>query len=164
MARPCLCCTHPERAALDAALVAGETQRSIAKRFGITTTSVLRHVRAHLPTAMGAAKTERDEAEGQRGLTLLEQAQGLLDKAQSLLGKAEDTGDFSTALQGVRQARECLVFIGRLQGDIQPDNINIIFNNPVWVNLQTVILAALSDEPSARAKVIEALANHGGAP
>jgi hypothetical protein len=113
---------------------------------------------------MGAAKTERDEAEGQRGLTLLEQAQGLLDKAQSLLGKAEDTGDFSTALQGVRQARECLVFIGRLQGDIQPDNINIIFNNPVWVNLQTVILAALSDEPSARAKVIEALANHGGAP
>lgn len=159
MARPCLCCNHPERAAIDAALVGGAPLYEVSERYGISKTSILRHTRSHLPkAAIEAAKIERAEAEGRRGATLLEQAHELLDKARDLLAKAEDSGDIQTALRGVKEARECLVFIGRLTGDVEPDAINIVVNAQ-FVSFQQLIIDALAPYPDARAAVAARLAH-----
>ncbi|WP_442756731.1 hypothetical protein ACNHKD_09135 [Methylocystis sp. JAN1] len=159
MARPCLCCNHPERDKIDAAIVGGVNAEAISKQYGITKQALWRHRSAHLPkAAIEAAKAERAEAEGRRGATLLEQAHELLDKARDLLAKAEDSGDIQTALRGVKEARECLVFIGRLTGDVEPDAINIVVHAQ-FVNFQQLIIDALAPYPDARAAVAARLAH-----
>ncbi|HEY8095197.1 MAG TPA: hypothetical protein VIE65_03775, partial [Methylobacter sp.] len=75
MGRRCNVCANPERAAIDAALVAGERADAISLRFGIHKQSLWRHRDAHLPKAtLEAGQQAIAEAEGKRGLTLLEQA------------------------------------------------------------------------------------------
>ena len=48
MPRPCSVCMHPQRHAIDRALMAGAAFRNIAARFGTSTTAVHRHRHAHL--------------------------------------------------------------------------------------------------------------------
>jgi hypothetical protein len=43
----CTCCSHPERAALEAA-VAGASQTEVASKFGVSRQSVQRHVAGHM--------------------------------------------------------------------------------------------------------------------
>jgi hypothetical protein len=58
MGRTCRACQHPERAALDAALARGESNRAVAGRFSLTRSGVGRH-RAHIGEAISAARAER---------------------------------------------------------------------------------------------------------
>lgn len=44
----CSCCAHPDRSALDAALGSGVPLRTIAERFGVSKTALLRHRDNHL--------------------------------------------------------------------------------------------------------------------
>lgn len=44
----CSVCMHPKRAAIDKALVAGESFRRVAAQFGASATSLRRHQKAHL--------------------------------------------------------------------------------------------------------------------
>jgi hypothetical protein len=48
MPRSCSICTHPQRQAIDQALMAGVVFRNIAQRFGTSTTAVHRHRHEHL--------------------------------------------------------------------------------------------------------------------
>ena len=57
MGRPCSVCGHPQRTAIDAALVAGNDPfRIIANRFGTSTGSLQRHKADHLPLVMAEAE------------------------------------------------------------------------------------------------------------
>lgn len=49
MPQTCSVCKHPERAAIDSALVAGEPLRDIAGRFSLGKSSLARHKLEHLP-------------------------------------------------------------------------------------------------------------------
>src|SRR5438105_1095656 len=62
MSRVCTVCTHAERAAIDAALVAGDASRDVARRFGLSATAASRHRTAHLPRPPARA-TPRAAAE-----------------------------------------------------------------------------------------------------
>ena len=53
MSRTCSICQHPDREALHQALGAGEALRTIAARWSVSKTALLRHREAHLPTAPG---------------------------------------------------------------------------------------------------------------
>jgi len=44
----CTACKHPEAKAVDAALLAGESVRAVARRFGLSSGAVDRHQRNHL--------------------------------------------------------------------------------------------------------------------
>lgn len=59
MARACTICTHPERVAIDHALVAGEPYRGIARRFAVSDDAVERHAAHHLPALLTKAQQER---------------------------------------------------------------------------------------------------------
>ncbi len=64
MARPCSVCAHPERAAIDKALVAGESFRNIAERTGTSVAALSRHRADHLPEVLAKAKQARAAAHG----------------------------------------------------------------------------------------------------
>lgn len=62
MPRPCSVCTHPERSAIDKALVAGTALRNIAERYGTSATTLHRHKAEHLPATLARAKQRSEEA------------------------------------------------------------------------------------------------------
>ena len=64
MARTCTVCTHPDRPAIDRALVNHRPFRDVACRFKIGRMAALRHYDEHLPAALAdaqrASQTELD--------------------------------------------------------------------------------------------------------
>jgi hypothetical protein len=62
MPRVCTICTHPERAAIDQALVGGESAPRIAAKYRVSEDAVTRH-RAHIPAHLAKAHDAEQAAE-----------------------------------------------------------------------------------------------------
>src|SRR3989442_2906407 len=77
MARMCSVCTHAEREAINAALVAGEPYRAIAQRFASSPDAVFRHKRDHLAGLLAKAAQAKDAAGVAEGASLLDQLRAL---------------------------------------------------------------------------------------
>ena len=155
MPRPCTICQHPERTAIDTALVRGEPARALASRYGtVSRMAFWRHREDHLPAALAQA---REAAEVARADDLLTQVKALRSKAMALLLAAEAAGDLRTALLGVREARACVELLLEVEGELdRRPTVNIIAS-PEWLAIRAAVQGALADEPVARAKVVTAL-------
>ena len=155
MPRRCTICAHPDRAAIDQALVAGGAgYRNIAERFGLSTTAVYRHKQAHLPQGLVQAHAahEVSQADG-----LLAKVQALEADAKRIQSTAEADGDLRTALQGIRELVRMVELQARLLGELKDGaHVNILVL-PQWHDLRTAIFRALLSYPEARAAVATAL-------
>ena len=100
MPRKCTVCLHRERAAIEQAIVAGETFRGVARRFAASADAVERHARAHLPASLVAGAQAADVAHGDG---LLHRLEALAADARRIADRAEEAGDYRTALTGVRE-------------------------------------------------------------
>lgn len=155
MPRTCTACGHPQRPAIDAALLAGEPFRHIAERFGTSATALTRHKRDHIPAHVATAK-DADQVAGADDL--LAQVRSLQRKALDLLVKAEAVGDYRTALAGVREARACVELLLEVEGELDRRGVTNIIVNPEWVQIRTAILVALQPYPDAAQSVAGRLA------
>ncbi|MFZ5785564.1 MAG: hypothetical protein ACOY3Y_03890 [Acidobacteriota bacterium] len=108
MARPCTVCTHAEREAIEAQLIAGRPLRSVAQQFGLSATALHRHK----GRCVGAAIVKAGEAANvAHGDNLLEQvrahqarAERLYAEAEAILRRAKRDRDHDTALEAIRTA------------------------------------------------------------
>lgn len=105
MPRTCLVCANPERQAIDNALAIGAPLREIARRYGISSSSLDRH-KSHIAQAIVRVQEKRDEKLGD---SVFDGIKGLQGKALELLGKMEEQGDLRGAVLAAREARECLL-------------------------------------------------------
>ena len=155
MPRTCTICSHPERAAIDRALVSGEPFRNIAEQTGTSPASLMRHKTDHLPASLVAAKEASEVAQADK---LLSELQSLKGKAVALLLKAEQAGDFRTALAGIREARGCIETLLEVEGELdRRPQVNVLVAHPEWLAMRSAILAALQAHPAARRDVVAAL-------
>ncbi len=122
MPRVCTICTHPEKEAINQALVNGEPFRHIAARYGTSTGALQRHKADDLPSIMVKSEEAREVAHAD---DLVWQIKQLRNKAIGILGKAETAGDLKTALMGVREARACIELLAGMEGAI---NRRPVFN------------------------------------
>ena len=159
MTMKCTVCRHPDREAIDRALVMrAETFRGLAKRHGLSKDSLLRHYDDHLPAALLKAKEAEDIASATK---LLGEVEGLRVRAIEILDAAlaETEPDRRSALSAIREARGCLELYGKLAGQIpEGPTVNIVMS-PEWQALQAFILQALDPYPDARLAVADALAS-----
>lgn len=88
MPRRCTVCDHPKRAAIDRALIGGESNRAIAGRFDLARASLQRHAANHLEREVAAAQARRVVTQQRRARSLgdyvveqMEQAVELRDAA-----------------------------------------------------------------------------------
>jgi transposase-like protein len=154
MPRTCTICIHPDRPAIDAALVGGAVLRNIAQQFGTSATALHRHKADHLPAAVATAHEAEQVAKAD---DLLEQLQALRNKAMALLLKAEAAGDYRTALAGIREARACIETLLEVEGELdRRPQVNITISAE-WIEIRSVILLALQAHPEARQAVVTAL-------
>jgi hypothetical protein len=114
MPRSCTICKHPERTAVDAALLAGEPYRSISKRFGTSEPATFRHRDEHIARAVRAAK---ELAQVSAGRSAAEISEDLVRRALELLDTAEKNGDIRERATASREARECLRLRAELLGE-----------------------------------------------
>jgi hypothetical protein len=154
MPRVCTICQHPERNAMDKALVAGGNVRAMSALFRVSEDALTRHKAAHLPAtlarATGAATVSRAD-------TLLAQVDALHRRTLALLDKAEKIGDVPTALKAIREVRGNVELLARLAGQLQAEQTVNIIVSPEWQQVRVTILAALAPYPEARAAVVAGL-------
>jgi hypothetical protein len=154
MARRCTVCDHPEKHSIDETLVTGASYRSVAKRFGLSESSVYRHKIEHLPTQLLKAKEAEETA---RADDLLEQVRDLQAHALNILDRAENAGDLRTALAAISQARGNLELLSKLAGELTDSpNVNITVTAE-WTRVRATIIEALGPYSEARATVSAAL-------
>ena len=155
MPRTCTICSHPERAAIDRALIAGLPFRHIAAQWDVSTGALQRHKADDLP-AMLVQANDADEAA--HADDLLAQVRDLQATTLRLLTTAERTGKLGTAVMAIREARGNLELLARLtqQLDTRP-TLNLLVA-PEWLTVRAVLLEALSPYPDARVAVAGRLA------
>jgi hypothetical protein len=150
MPRVCTICTHPDRAALDTALVSGEALRGIARRFAVSEDALFRHRSDHIPAALTKAKDAEQAADAD---DLLRDVRVLRHKTLTLMLKAEQAGDYRTALAGIREARGCVELLAKLLGELdERPQVNILVA-PEWIAVRAALMIALEPFPDARAAV-----------
>lgn len=156
MPRVCTVCASDQRADIDAALVSGAPNRTIASQYHVTEQSIRRHKADHLPAALTKAQ---DAAEVAQADDLLAQVRDLQAKALSILATAEAQGDLRTALAAIREARGNLELLAKLLGELdERPQVNIVLA-PEWLAIRAAIMAALAVYPEARQAVVERLAS-----
>ncbi len=154
MPRSCTVCEHPDRAAIDKALVGGASNRSVASLYDVSEAAARRHKGKHLPAKLVMAEKAAEAAQAD---DLLAQVRDLQGRAYGILDKAEGAGDLRTALGAIREARGNLELLAKLLGELdERPQINLTIA-PEWVELRAVIVGALEPHPEALGAVVGAL-------
>lgn len=154
MPRVCAVCSHLERQAIEAALLAGTSNREIFALFRVSKDSQWRHKAEHLPAKLATAHEAEQVSQAD---DLLSQVRALHTKALSILAMAETAGELRTALSGVREARGCLELEAKLRGELnERPQVNVWLPAP-WQDIETAIIAALAPYPPAKVAVAAAL-------
>ncbi len=154
MPRACTACSHPERRAIDAALVSGEPFRKTAERFGTSTTALHRHKSEHLPVTLSKAREAEEVAYAG---DLLEEVRSLQKRALGILDKAEASGELRIALSAIREVRGNLELLAKLLGELDDRPVVNILVSQEWLQLRTVLVSALEPYPDAHEDVLKAL-------
>lgn len=155
MTRICTITTHSERAAIDAALLAGTPLRDIAGQYGVSKSALARYRNDRLPAALVQAKAAEEVTHAD---DLLAQVRDLQARALTILDTAEGAGDLKVALAAIREARGCIELFGRLAGELSDGATVNIIRAPEWVRLREVIIGALTSYPDARLAIAARLA------
>jgi len=160
MPRTCTICAHPDHEAIDAALVAGESFRNVAERFGTSAAGAFRHKGDHLPAALVRAA---DAAEVARADSLLDQLAELRADARRIGGKAEALGELKTALAGVRELVRIVELTAKLVGELDERPVVNVLVAPEWLAVRAELLDVLRGYPEARQAVAARLVALGAA-
>ena len=158
MPRTCTVCTHPEREAIDQALIDGESTGKISGRYRtIDERALRRHRSNHLPATLSKAHEAEEVA---RADNLLGRVEDLQARTLAILEAAEETGELRTALGAIREARGNLELLAKLLGELDERPVNVLIS-PEWLELRAVIVTALEPHPEARGAVLGALEGAG---
>jgi hypothetical protein len=120
MPRSCPICDHEDLDEINAALASNERIRTIAERWSVRKTALMRHRNEHLPySAIEAKEAEAKEAEAKEAETkeaeedapgddLLDQVRDLQERALATLEEAEEAEELNAALQAIREVKSDL--------------------------------------------------------
>ena|SRR5215218_4830600 len=112
MPRSCPICDHEDLDEINAALASNERIRTIAERWSVRKTALMRHRNEHLPySAIEAKEAEAKEAETKEaeedalGDDLLDQVRDLQERALATLEEAEEAEELNAALRAIREVK-----------------------------------------------------------
>jgi len=110
--RLCTICSHPERQAIDAALLVHEAgYRNIARRFSVDYTVLFRHAQTHLREQIRESKALSEQL---RADNLLAKLAALDERTLQALDTAEQQGDLRMVFTGVVVSRGNIEAFARL--------------------------------------------------
>ena len=116
MPRVCTVCTHPERSALNAALIVAEPIPAVSARFGLSESALKRHRAGHLPLALVKAAEAAQITEAD---ALLDQVRAVQRRTRAFEAQAAAAGDVRGALMALREERATLELLARMSGELE---------------------------------------------
>jgi len=144
MPRTCTICSHPERNAIDRALIESRPLREVARQYETSKDALLRHKAEHLPGTLVKAKEAENIASADG---LLKQIVDLQQRTLTVLEKAEDKEDLKTVLQAVRESRGNLELLAKMLGELHEGQDSSLRSSSQWVSIRSVILQVLAPFP-----------------
>jgi hypothetical protein len=128
MPRTCIVCGHPEREAIERAVLARESYRNLAARFSVSTGTLQRH-KPHLRQGLVKVHDAVEVARSERLLDCVRTGEGRAERmyaaAEGIMVRALDVQDLRTALQAIRaavdvmaEARQYMELRGELSGEL----------------------------------------------
>lgn len=158
MPRSCNVCSHPDREAIDEALVGGIAFPALVAKYRVSKDSLSRHKANHLPAKLVMAQAAVEVAEAD---DLLDQVRSLQARTLAILEAAEGSSQHRTALAAIREARSNLELLAKLLGELdERPQINMLVSAE-WLELRAVIVGALEPHPDARGAVLAAIEGMG---
>jgi hypothetical protein len=154
MPRSCSTCEHPEREAIDRALVGGASNRRLASLYGVSEAAIRRHKSNHLARKLVLAEKAAVVAEADN---LLDRLEALQSRTLAILEATEETHEHRVALAAIREARSNIELIGELTRELDRAGTINLELSPEWLQLRGVIIAALEPHPAALDSVRRAL-------
>lgn len=156
MPQPCSICTHPDRTAIDDAIVSGTPGRRVAITYGLGKDAPRRH-RAHITPALLAVLEQRKLAGPTAAVDRLED---LHRRASALLDVAESKGDVRNAAAVIGQLRGIVELLAKLTGELDERPQVQILNvstSAEWLQIQQLLTVALTPYPEAAQAVASSL-------
>ncbi len=161
MARTCTVCRHPDRPAIDMALINRRPFRDIARHFGVSKDATVRHFDDHLPATLAKAKEAEDVA---HAIDVVGQLRAINAATLAVLANARKVGDGDLALKAVDRVQRQIELQAKLLGELDERPQVVLANAPEWLQVRTVLLDALRPHPEERQAVaarLVALEAHG---
>ena len=170
----CKICDHPQRTAIDRAIIAGDSLRKIGTMFGTSKSEVDRHktiCMARTLTAITAPAQVPEYAtpaeiaiERQNVRSVAQRAGQLVDKMEALAQRFEETGDAHGLMKAAKEIREGLRLLAQLSGELSPNQVNVAVLNtpsmqqsPEW----PILMRVLGAHPEVRNELMEAMREAG---
>jgi hypothetical protein len=166
----CTICAHPERARIEFARISGASLDSIAATFGVHRDAVWRHCTKHVSDEQKSIYladvpledlAKRANAENLSLLDYLVISRATLMSQMQAAAACNDRHGTAT-LAG--RLNETLSLIGKLTGEmlaLSPVNITnntaVFMSSPLYLELEQMLIATLSDHPDVLAKVVGGL-------
>lgn len=156
MPRTCTVCKHPDIETINKELIiCNDSYRNIAKRYGISATSLIRHKQTHIPEALSRAKDVKDHVHGD---SLLNRIKDINRETLEILKAARDGNDHDIALKAIARIEKQIELQARLIGEIQERQVINISVTPQWLQIRAVIINALDKElPEVKVRIAGAL-------
>jgi hypothetical protein len=153
--RPCLVCSSPDRAEIEAALLRLEPAETIAAAIdGPSADTILRHAHGCMASALQAARGPEVQAMVKEAQAAVER---LADQAKRLVDAAELEGTIRERAAAIATAAKCFELLARITGELGPDRELLILQLPEWQRIQRTIMEALRPFPDAYEAVASAL-------
>lgn len=159
MGRSCTICLHPERAAIDRALVSGTSFRDLAGQWSVTKSALHRHKQEHLPGHL--AKAHEEESIGQ-AIDVVRQLKAINAACLEILQTSRAEKQHSLSLKAVDRIERQISLQAKLLGELQESGptVNVLVA-PEWREIKVNVLQALSPFPEARSAVSKVLTDAG---
>ncbi|MHB8162786.1 MAG: hypothetical protein ACYDDV_00380 [Methanoregula sp.] len=103
MPQSCSICTHPRQQEIEKAIIARQSNRSIARQFDVSKDAVARHRKDHLPDKLVKAADAKGRRDAEKLLDLMDE---LLTDVKGVIKAAKSSKDQRTLLLGIREGRE----------------------------------------------------------
>ncbi len=153
----CSVCVHPERPAIDRALIAEVSLRDIAGQYGLSKSAVDRHKAEHLPEHMVKAQAQEDV---RTAIDVVRQLKAINAATLAILQEARSAKQHTVALMAIDRVQRQIELQAKLLGELQQEGTtNIVINQQV-ATYTAILMQALGPWPDARAAAAAALEAH----
>lgn len=155
MGRICSVCSHPERQAIEADLIALKSNREITRKFAVSKDAQWRHKEHCIKPILQEVKAQQEEETASTTISEMEwmrtQVHAIYEEAWSDTRKVPDL-----ALKALAEMRRQNELRAKLEGELDEHSITIT-SIPEWRELRALLLDALAVHPQAKLAVIRAL-------
>jgi hypothetical protein len=167
--RPCLVCSHPDRALIEKAKIGGLGTVDVAARYAVSAHAIYRHMRKHVTDQARAAYASQEglnalaKQAAEDGLSTLDKYRIVTGYLMNQVTTAAAANDRSGVATAARALFEGLRDTSKLTGEVleHASNISLVQNNfyasPDYLALQAMLVQALAPFPDAMRAVLEGL-------